>query len=424
MKHYYNIIAIAVLLALSTQLSFAQNQEGLWSFEAGFSAINIYPVGENNPQGEYFDEFFNLNDHWNLGVYFGVTKELNDNISLTARGTINNISKWGELGEVDESVLVDNLKYYGLDGMVNYSFGTSKLQPYIAVGGGYTWIQEGLFNTFSTKEGVDNLVGAGTVNGSVGAKYWINDNLGLNLQTTYKHAFKDYLAKHWEHNLGVVYKFGTEAVVMEEEVVDTVSNDRDGDGVPDDYDLCPDTAGAANLGGCPDTDGDGIIDKDDLCPTVKGSSAFGGCADTDGDGVPDNKDNCPDVAGTDNGCPVKMENTAISIERKMYFDYKSSKLDLNAKTILNDIADTYKDASKFNISIAGHADNIGGDDYNYNLSVERANAVKDYLISKGLSNATISTEGKGETQPVAPNTSEDGRAENRRSVLTINITSK
>lgn len=432
MKHYYKLLTITVLLTLSIQMSFSQNTDKYWSFEVGVSAVDLYPVGEDTPQGDYFDEFVNLNDHWNLGVYIGATRNFSKNLSITARGTINEISKWGEFGEVDESVLVDNLKHFGLDGMINYSFGQNKLQPFIAIGGGYTWIEEGPFNTFSNTEGTNNLVGAGTVNGSLGLKYWVNDNLGLNLQTTYKHVFEDYLPKHWEHNLGVVYKL--RKVKKEEETNDSDS-DRDGDGVPNEYDLCPDLAGIAKLGGCQDSDGDGISDKDDLCPSIKGSKEFGGCKDSDGDGVPDNRDNCPGKKGADNGCPLKVDNvvttdaTTTAViqtlgKREVYFNYNSAKLDLNTKTLLNELATSFTDDSRFNISIEGHADNKGRSAYNYDLSVARANVIKDYLISKGATNATILTKGKGETEPVASNNSRDGRAENRRSIITINVISK
>ena len=68
--------------------------------------------------------------------------------------------------------------------------------------------------------------------------------------------------------------------------------------------------GLANLDGCPDRDGDGIADKDDACPDIKGLAAFNGCIDTDGDGIADNLDACPKVIGTqaNKGCPeVKAE---------------------------------------------------------------------------------------------------------------------
>ena len=84
--------------------------------------------------------------------------------------------------------------------------------------------------------------------------------------------------------------------------------DRDGDGIIDSLDACPDVAGLAQFKGCPDTDGDGIPDKDDKCPNQKGLAKYNGCPipDTDGDGINDEEDKCPTVAGVAkyNGCPV------------------------------------------------------------------------------------------------------------------------
>jgi len=81
--------------------------------------------------------------------------------------------------------------------------------------------------------------------------------------------------------------------------------DRDGDGVKDSDDVCPDTPGLAEFDGCPDTDGDGITDRMDRCPEVAGGKETGGCPDSDGDGIIDSKDACPNIAGLAqfNGCP-------------------------------------------------------------------------------------------------------------------------
>lgn len=81
--------------------------------------------------------------------------------------------------------------------------------------------------------------------------------------------------------------------------------DSDGDGVPNADDTCPNEAGLATLGGCPDADGDGIADKDDDCPNVAGIADLNGCPDADGDGVSDDVDACPNEAGLANlnGCP-------------------------------------------------------------------------------------------------------------------------
>lgn len=137
-----------------------------------------------------------------------------------------------------------------------------------------------------------------------------------------------------------------------------------------------------------------------------------------------------DVKGTDNGCPaevkevVKTVSKSIEGERKVYFPYNSAELDLNAKVILDDLASDMTADAAYNVSIVGHADNRGSVGYNDNLSVRRAQAIRNYLVSKGFTSASISTNGVGEAQPASNNNTESGRAINRRGVITINISAK
>ena len=116
-------------------------------------------------------------------------------------GSINKITKWGQFGNDDVSVGVADLNYYGLDATVKYGFSDllkcKTIEPFIGVGGGYTWMGEGKYNTFATSEGSNNDVGAGTINGTLGFNYWVTENVGLTIQSTYKHSFEDYLTKHF-----------------------------------------------------------------------------------------------------------------------------------------------------------------------------------------------------------------------------------
>ena len=311
MKNLYKFFAITLLFIIGTQSLSAQDKENNWVLNVEVNAVDVYPVGEDDsPQGPYFDEFFNLTDHWNISFpKITVSKYLSDHMSVSLAGSYNRLKKWGELPGF-ESAKVDNLTYIGLDGMLNYYFlGLSKpnkMKPFIGVGAGYTWIKKGRFYTFPNGGNNDALVGAGTINGALGANYWINDRIGLNLQTTYKHSFEEYLTKHWQHSFGVLIVLAKKDNEKEDEVLD-----RDGDGILDEADLCPDDAGLVELFGCPDSDGDGIADKDDLCPTIFGYKEFDGCIDSDGDGYPDNIDDCPDEVGTFKGCPEEVKEPEI-----------------------------------------------------------------------------------------------------------------
>lgn len=187
--------------------------------------------------------------------------------------------------------------------------------------------------------------------------------------------------------------------------------DRDGDGIPDKDDDCPNTKGLKQFKGCPDTDGDGIMDKEDDCPTVKGVVQFKGCPDTDNDGVQDQEDDCPEVPGTiDNkGCPEILEKAS-----RVLFKSGSAIILEQSYSLLDELVDLLKEYDNSYIALAGHTDSQGDDATNLALSKNRAKAVKDYLVKKGIAENRISHTGFGEAKPIADNTTNAGRAKNRR----------
>jgi outer membrane protein OmpA-like peptidoglycan-associated protein len=199
--------------------------------------------------------------------------------------------------------------------------------------------------------------------------------------------------------------------------------DRDKDGIADIDDNCPDVAGLAKFKGCPDTDGDGIMDKDDACPTVAGLVAFKGCPDTDGDGIPDKDDKCPTVAGTvaNHGCPevtqVEKEQI-IKIAKAIYFATGKDIIKKESESPLNELVPILAKYPEMKLKIEGNTDNVGNDEANLKLSQDRANAVKKYLESKGISGARLTAIGNGENKPIADNATAKGKAENRRVDLT------
>lgn len=86
---------------------------------------------------------------------------------------------------------------------------------------------------------------------------------------------------------------------------------------------------------------------------------------------------------------------------------------------LDELAGTLNEAPKWKLSLAGHTDNTGSPQFNQELSKKRADSVKKYLVSKGVSSDRISTSGFGDTQPIADNSTPDGREKNRRVEFTI-----
>lgn len=202
--------------------------------------------------------------------------------------------------------------------------------------------------------------------------------------------------------------------------------DSDSDGINDEEDKCPQAAGSAQYNGCPipDSDLDGINDEEDKCKDQYGMAKYGGCPtpDTDKDGIDDEKDKCPEVPGTaeNAGCPAVREEVVKRVEyaaKNIYFNTGSARLLSKSFAALNDVVKILSEDGNLKLSIEGHTDNVGNDEYNHTLSHNRAKSVKDYLVSKGIDESRISSEGFGETQPVADNNTAAGRAQNRRVVL-------
>ncbi len=191
--------------------------------------------------------------------------------------------------------------------------------------------------------------------------------------------------------------------------------DKDGDGVLDQDDKCPGVAGKVN--GCPDTDGDGVIDMDDKCPDVAG--IVNGCPDRDKDGIADNMDKCPDVPGisANKGCPAikkEVKEKIMNIAKALYFQTGSDRLTYKSKRKLNELVKILNQYPEMGLSIEGHTDSVGDDAKNMTLSQKRADAVKKYLVGKGIDKNRLTATGYGETKPVADNNTKTGRKKNRR----------
>ena len=203
--------------------------------------------------------------------------------------------------------------------------------------------------------------------------------------------------------------------------------DRDGDGVSDPADSCPDVAGLKVLAGCPDSDSDGIPDAEDKCPQQAGTKENGGCpdADTDGDALADRIDKCPTQFGPPpDGCPkkytlVSVRRERIDIKQQVHFATAKFRVLPDSFPLLNQVVQVLRDFEKMRISIEGHTDVVGTEAANMTLSQRRAEAVLDYLISKGISPERLEAVGFGPTKPVASNKTASGRARNRRTEFRI-----
>ena len=437
-------LLFAMLLVLGYSNANAQDKNNPWQITIGANAVDAYPSGDGAPFSEtIFSEYFNVSDHWNILPSLStisVSKYLGDGFAFGVAGSLNKIDKWGDAS-------VDDLSYYGVDGTIKYNFlqGTT-IDPYLGVGGGYTWVDE---------------IGAGTLNGTLGLNIWFSENIGLTLQSSYKHAFEDYLQTHFQHTAGISIKFGGtdtdgDGIYDKDDACPDVAGlaafngcpDTDGDGIEDSKDSCPNEAGLAEFNGCPDTDGDGVADKDDKCPTVPGLKTLAGCPDadgdgvtdaddkcpsvagpaankgcpwpdTDGDGVLDKDDKCPDVKGTvaNSGCPEvseEVQKTLNAYAKTILFDTGKSSIKAQSAAVLADIIKILNEYPNSKFTVEGHTDSVGSEKLNQDLSDARALSVKEYLVKNGIDEFRLSSKGYGESKPIDTNNTSKGRANNRR----------
>lgn len=172
-----------------------------------------------------------------------------------------------------------------------------------------------------------------------------------------------------------------------------------------------------------DRDRDGVPDDRDKCPATRPGRPVDarGCEiDSDGDGLLDSKDACPNVyAKTADGCPPASPAQPTSIPQKLLlqgvgFDNDQATLRPDALPILDQAAATLKSWGALKVEVAGYTDSMNDDAHNLALSGDRANAVRNYLIGKGVAAERLIAKGHGKENPIADNATEAGRAQNRR----------
>ncbi len=213
--------------------------------------------------------------------------------------------------------------------------------------------------------------------------------------------------------------------------------DRDGDGIPDDLDKCPDDPedrdGFEDEDGCPepDNDKDGILDVNDACPDdpedFDGFEDEDGCPelDNDNDGIPDANDKCPMEPETyngfedDDGCPDKgkviIDGSNIVILEKIQFATGSDQILPESMPIVEAVAATLQGHPEFlQVEVAGHADERGEDKYNLDLTKRRAASVRAALMTRGVQDKRIVSQGYGEYCPLDDRSNMAAWDKNRR----------
>jgi OOP family OmpA-OmpF porin len=438
------VIALFTLAAVSNVN--AQDENNPWAVSFGANVVDFFLPGHDISGN--LEDLVGSND-WNILPSISrisAEKYLNKGFSLQLAGSINKI----------ENVITDNdadALYWSADAIVKYDLNnlvgkTGWFDPFVFLGGGYVSYDS---------------VGEGMAQAGLGFNTWFNENLGLNFQTGVKTGFADKIDNHFQTSLGLVIRFGGkdtdgDGVYDKFDACPEVAGlvefkgcpDADGDGIKDSDDACPNDAGLAAMNGCPDSDGDGVADKDDMCPNAKGTKANKGCPDSDGDGVLDKDDKCSNVAGpvANAGCPwpdtdgdgvldkddkcptvagvaseggceektiTKEAAEAISLTAKaILFNTGRSSFKSGITKQLDAIAAIMNKNPKATFMIGGHADSTGSEAINFKISDKRANAVRDYLVKKGVNASSLSVKGFGEAFPTDSNKTRAGKAKNRR----------
>ena len=317
MKHLNKLFAGALLLAGFA--ANAQDSTNPWAVSFGVNGVDTKISMKGNDHLR-FEELYNPQGNFNIVPsvsYVSVAKNVGGNFSFGLTGSFNKISKWVDHvpGTKNTNTVTNpgDLNYYGIDGAITYSFmnllKSKWFDPTLHLGGGYTFFGD---------------ASAGTVNGGWGLNLWFAKNVALTLGSTLKYGFDDNrvansdVPTHIFHQAGLKFQFGAkdkdgDGIIDKEDTCPDVPGlaafqgcpDTDGDGIQDSADACIDEAGTPEMNGCPDQDGDGVADKDDACIDVAGLPALQGCPDADGDGVADQNDACPTVKGdkANKGCP-------------------------------------------------------------------------------------------------------------------------
>jgi len=282
----------------------------------------------------------------------------------------------------------------------------------------------------------------------LGAKVPFTHSLGLRVDARDNLLPNSHVGRGQSHNLEVLLGLsGTFERTRKE--LPPPPPDSDHDGFVDADDRCPNDAGVAPAG-CPaDTDSDGVLDRDDYCPREAGPAPKGcpvidldpdkdnipvpcdacpneagvkpdGCPvrDSDGDGIFDDKDKCPNEPETRNGfddadgCP----DTVPDVVKKFSGVVQGIVFDQGKATIrtLTNAAKVMTDYPSVGIEISGHTSSEGDKAFNEQLSKDRADAVKAWLVEHGVDSSRITTRGAGPSEPVGDNATRAGREKNRR----------
>ncbi len=334
--------------------SFAQNAEKKWAVGLGAGA---YLSPQQNFSGGLSTELY-------------LSRYLSSSFDLRLKPTVGINLKAGEVPMDNMNLLLD-LRYKFYNGKLLPV--DNKLQPYLYAGAGYL---------------SDNADDGFNFDAGVGTKFLLKPNVALFVEAGYIHGIDAFFRNEDRHDNFVKAVAGIE-------IAFGPSADKDKDGVVDKDDTCPDTPKNA------------VVDKKG-CPI-----------DTDQDGIYDGIDRCPEVAGimANQGCPLEegkvtwLKDIAVN---PIFFETSSSEITEESKTRMEPLVKIMKDNPGYHVNVYGLADPRGDAEANRQLSLRRANAAVQYLISKNISPSRISSIALGEEHSSKANLSAEELQNSRR----------
>ncbi len=443
--------------------------EGKHEHSAGMAdGEHACPYCRVEMQKPWMQRFVPTGKRFEIGLFTGLVFPSSDHNFKVPESQHQGINAAPELGF---RIGLYPLKYVGAEAEAMVAFGSTadKIQAYPWAGRAslvaqapvsrlvpFALVGIGRMGVVSNRLGND---GDPAIHFGLGVKAAVNPMASVRVEIrdnmTQKHDAADGTMAHSpEFLLGMSLTLGHRPMPMRHPPMDC-AQDKDGDGLTDQVDRCPAVAAPGTIDGCAptDTDGDsyldnvdkcprepgiapngcppadadedGIADDKDQCPKEKGEMPTGcpAATDKDGDGVLDGKDKCPDQPETKNGfedsdgCPDVLPDRVkafTGVIQGIEFDLRKATIRASSHAVLDKSAALLVEYPALEVIIAGHTDNTGARDTNVKLSKERAEAVKAYLVSKGVDAARIETRGAGPDEPVDSNASEPGRQRNRR----------
>ena len=318
--------------------------------------------------------------------------------------------------------------YYSGEVFLRKTFNNKKrLRPFVKSGFGISGIDRGLFGDSIPFSQYFSK----TLSPSFGAQFRITNHIGIEISSSFNKALDKKGISHLRHNFSVYLGLG--------------DTDKDGDGIINRKDKCPKIPGLPEFNGCPDTDADGIPDPEDKCPEVSGELVNNGCPGAENLSQ-ENKildvENLENQIGTESPTIsnnissinkqsseekvdiVQEENMAETKLREeqmlIYFPANSSRV-LGKTTIkkLKNVVSTLLNQMDLKVLLEGHSSNDGDFTINLNLSQQRVNIIKDFLIGEGIESNRISVKALGEDEPIFDNNTSQGRALNRCVLIII-----